>query len=139
MDNKLFKNIISILVPILIIIVVGMYLVDSGIITDNPGNSNPEVSNTTLIIDYGNEVDTYNINISNATVFSVLIKASEEYDFQVTTKSFNENQSYIDSINSFANGQDDKYWMYYLNGNYGTVGADMQPVEDGDVIKWKFE
>ena len=97
--------------------------------------------NTSLTIDYGDgKIDTYNIETSNATVFSVLMKASEVYNFSVTTKSFNQNQSYyIDSINSVTNGDDGKYWMYYLNGNYGQVGADMQPVVDGDVIEWKFE
>jgi len=141
MNRKLLKNVLTVAIPLLIICIVGIYLVNTGIITDEPPNTNSKMINTSLTIDYGNgEIDTYNIETSNATVFSVLMKASEDYNFPVTTKSYNQNQSYyIDSIKSVTNGEDGKYWMYYLNGNYGTVGADMQTVADGDVIEWRFE
>ena len=45
----------------------------------------------------------------------------------------------IDSINGVANGEDGKYWQYYVNGDIPMVGADKYAVSNGDYIEWRFE
>ena len=32
-----------------------------------------------------------------------------------------------------------KYWMYYVNGTMGGVGADKKIVKEGDLIEWRLE
>jgi hypothetical protein len=139
-NRNLLKNIVLIVIPLLIIIVVGISLVSIEVITTEPPKINSDVINTKLIIDYGNgHIDSYNIKIGNATVFSVLMQASREYNFTVGAKYYDQYQShYIYSINSVNEGNNN-FWQYYLNGNYGTVGADHQSVKNNDCVEWKFQ
>ena len=139
MNKNLIKSIILIVIP-LSIIGAGVSLLNIGVITTEPPKTDSSIINITLIIDYGNNhIDSYNIKIANATVFSVLMEASKEYNFTVGAKYYDQYQShYVYSINSVTEG-DNKFWQYYLNGNYGTVGADLQPVKNNDYIEWKFQ
>ena len=139
MNKNLIKNIVLIVIPLLII-GAGVSLVNIGVITTEPPKTDSGIINTTLIIDYGsNHIDSYNIKIANATVFSVLMQASEEYNFTVGAEYYDQYQShYIYSINSVNEGNNN-FWQYYLNGDYGTVGADLQSVKDNDCIEWKFQ
>lgn len=141
MNRGLIKNIVLILVPIIVIALVGIGLVNSGIITTEPLKINTNEVNATLIIDYGNnQVDTYNMKVENPTVFSVLMKASNLYGFEVGAEYYNNYQSnYIYSINNVVEGKNNKFWQYYLNGEYGTVGADLQPINNNDTVKWMYQ
>lgn len=60
---------------------------------------------------------------------SALVIEYTEYDFG----------NYITSIEGFESGADDKYWVYYINGNSAVVGASDYVLQPGDVIQWKFE
>jgi hypothetical protein len=139
-NKNLIKNIVLIIIPLLVIIGVGIGLVNIGVITTEPPKPNSGIINATLIIDYGsNHIDNYNIKIANATVFSVLMQASEEYNFTIGAEYYDQYRShYIYSINS-VNEENNNFWQYYLNGDYGTVGADLQPVKDNDCVEWKFQ
>jgi len=139
-NKNLIKNTVLIVIPLLII-GAGVSLVNIGVITTEPPKTDSGIINTTLIIDYGsNHIDSYNIKIANATVFSVLMQASREYNFTVGAKYYDQYQShYVYSIDSVTDGENNKFWQYYLNGNYGTVGADLQPVKNNDYIEWKFQ
>lgn len=141
MNRNLLKNLILILLPILVIVGAGIGLVSTGIISTESLRIDTEIINTTLIIDYGdNQIENYNIKIPNATVYSVLMHASIEYDFQVKATYYNNYRShYINSIKNVNEGENNKFWQYYLNGNYGTVGADLQPLKNNDVVEWKFQ
>jgi len=138
---NLIKNILMIVIPIIVIIGAGIFFVNSGIISTKSINFDTDIVNVTLKIDYSNDIiDTYNIKMSNPTVYSVLIKASNDHDFSVGTKYYDQYQShYILSINSVAEGENNKFWQYYINGKYGTVGADLQTLKDNDFIEWKFQ
>ena len=45
----------------------------------------------------------------------------------------------IDSINGDVNGEDGKYWQYYVNEDIPMIGADKYTVSNGDYIEWRFE
>jgi len=45
---------------------------------------------------------------------------------------------YVDEINGTAN-DDGGFWIYYINGEMGEVGADQYSCQDGDKIEWRFE
>ncbi len=143
------KAAISVIVGVVIlsISVAGVLgLIDRGVITFGyPGiSSGNETIEVLLIIDYGDgRLDKFNVSIDsgNATVYSVLMKASKENGFPVEADYYPQYKShYIYSINfTDQNPKINKFWQYYINGNYGPVGVDLQKVENGDVIEWKFE
>ena len=46
----------------------------------------------------------------------------------------------MEEINGLKNNpQENKYWIYYLNGKSAKLGISTQVVKPGDVIEWKFE
>lgn len=110
------------------------------IITTEAPRGEPGLIQATLIIDYGkDDIENYEIQLSNATVYSVLMKASEQYDFDLGADYQDQYQShYIYSINSVEEGNN-KFWQYYINDNYGVLGADLQVVKNNDVIKWRLQ
>jgi len=104
---NLIKNALMIVIPIIVIIGAGIFFVNTGIISTESINFDTDIVNVTLKIEYSNDIiDTYNIKMKNPTVYSVLMKASNDYDFSVGTKYYDQYQShYIFSINSVAEGE----------------------------------
>ena len=141
MNRALFKNVILISISIIVIALFGIGLASTGIISTEPIKIKSDEISTTLIIDYGNNnVDTYTLILSNATVYSALIQASNQYGFEVEAEYYDNYQShYINSISNVKEGKDNKFWQYYLNNEYGTVGSDLQPLKDNDIVEWKYQ
>lgn len=97
--------------------------------------------NTRLIIDFGNETRwDYNLtlNSKDATVLNALYEASKLGNFSIKTTYWPSYDSYF--VDSIANaGGNGKYWIYYVNGEMGNVGADKKFVKEGDLIEWRLE
>lgn len=45
----------------------------------------------------------------------------------------------VESIDGVKNGTDNKYWLYTINGEEATVGADQYQPENNDLIIWEFK
>lgn len=45
----------------------------------------------------------------------------------------------IEAIGDKENGQDGKYWMYYINGKLAGVSADKQKLAADDKVEFRFE
>ena len=46
----------------------------------------------------------------------------------------------VTSIDGVAQGgEEDKYWIWYINGSLASVGSDGYIVQPGDEITWKYE
>lgn len=45
---------------------------------------------------------------------------------------------YVDEINGAAN-DNGGFWIYYVNGEMGQVGADQYQCKTGDKVEWRFE
>lgn len=94
-----------------------------------------------LIINFGNETKwDYNVTLSSkdATVLNALYEASKMGNFSIKTTYWPSYDSYF--VDSIANaGGNGKYWIYYVNGEMGNVGADKKIVEEGDLIEWRLE
>lgn len=56
----------------------------------------------------------------------------------ITTKTYSFGTS-VESINGLKGDTDGKYWLYYVNNQEASVGADRYALKSGDVIEWKFE
>jgi len=68
------------------------------------------------------------------TAFALLEKSelsleTKQYDFGIL----------IESIDSVKNGQDNKYWIYYVDGKAAVAAADKVKLSPGDVVEFKFE
>jgi len=140
MEKETKKNILILIVPIAVIAIAGFGLINAGIISTDAPDLNPNQINVTLILNYGEDnIDEYTVQTTESTVYSVLIKASEENNFYVVAEYYESFDSYlIESINN-VKGEGDMFWQYYVNGEMGMVGANSQTVEDNDVIEWKYE
>jgi len=127
------------MLPLVILLVASITLVSTGVITFEMPEGKTENITVTLTIDTGEDVFNYQIQTDNSTAFGVLEKARERTDLTFQADYNEKYQSHIiNSING-VESTESKYWIFYINGKTASVGADQQYVEDGDIIKFKFE
>lgn len=72
------------------------------------------------------------------TVFDLLKNKIEESNIALETKSYDMGVM-IEAIGDKKNGQDGKYWLYYVNGQMPMVSADKMEIKAGDKVEFKFE
>ena len=143
--EKPYIKALKILAPIIVIFILFGTAIQTGIITIQSPDQQNNLDNgreitANVIIDFGNEtIMSYNISTVNATVYGCLLEAATQGNLNVKTTYYPSFDSMlIDAIGSATGGEDNKYWQYYLNGIYGTVGIDKQIVHAGDCIEWRF-
>lgn len=73
-----------------------------------------------------------------STAFDLLKRASEKLNISLRTKTYDIG-ILIEAIGDKENGQDGKYWMYYINGEMPSVAADKKEIKVGDEVEFKFE
>ena len=118
------------------------------------------ISANTVSKDHENEIDI--VEKSDEIKISILLKINsgseekKEYELNDISKQttvfdvlennidieYNNNYSYgvfIESIDGIKNGDDGKYWQYYVNDVLGDLAADKKILKDGDTVEWKFE
>lgn len=94
----------------------------------------------TVTIDFGNgTVRKYeDIITTDATVYGFLMEASRIGDFVITVSTYGD-AVFVSSIAGMENAADySKGWQYWVNDDYGMVGANQYPVTNGDTILWKY-
>ncbi len=72
---------------------------------------------------------------SDTTAFDLF--ALGDIDIEYEDYSFGKLVTSIDGV--AQGGEEDKYWIWYINGSLATVGADGYIVQPGDEITWKYE
>ena len=89
-----------------------------------------------LVINYGDEnSETFNIElIKGLTAFDLL----KESGLTLETKEYDVGL-FVEAIGGKKNGEDEKYWMYYVNGEMPMVSADKKELKPGDKVEFKFE
>ena len=81
----------------------------------------------------------FDANDEESSVFSGLLNYSEENNIEVEYNNDYSFGVFIESIAGIKNGDDGKYWQYYVNGILGDVAADKKVLEEGNNIEWRFE
>jgi len=136
------------------VVIVGIYAVHNNIPSGNTVtaslviNSGTAMDNETIWT-YNLSVKGTNSNISvkgnisfkgtNTTVYGLLKEVAHDGNFSVKYTYYGQYDSIlIDSIAGVVNGEESNYWQYWINGEYGIVGADRQPLNDNDTVEWKF-
>lgn len=91
-----------------------------------------------LIIDYGDgNSDNFDIEfVQGMTAFDLLNNRAGELNLETKTYDIG---IFIEVIGDKKNGQDGKYWMYYVNGEMPMVSADNMELNPGDSVEFKFE
>ena len=94
-----------------------------------------------LVIDAGEGLpDTFEIEPEEGmTAFSLLRNKTEELSLPLKTKTYDNIGIFIEAIGDKENGQDGKYWLYYVNEEMPVVAADKQEIKAGDRVEFKFE
>ncbi len=133
MDKK--KKIIAAVVVIAVIAVfAGVYA------AFGPKASQGTKSYTVEVVNKEGESKTYS-GKTDAEYLSGLmdeLAAAGDFSYDGTTSDYG---LYITAINGETADYsvDGAYWSIYVNGEYGSYGADQQPVTDGDSFKFAYE
>ena len=143
--DKPYIQALKILAPIIVIFILFGTAIQTGIITIKAPEQQNDIDDVReitamVIFDFGNEtIMSYTISTPNATVYGCLLEAATLGNLNVKTTYYPSFDSIlIDAIGGATGGEGNKYWQYYLNGIYGTIGIDKQVVHEGDHIEWKF-
>ncbi|MBA4321039.1 MAG: hypothetical protein C0412_21830 [Flavobacterium sp.] len=136
------KNILS-------LIGLGIIIVSAGwlIFSNNYNRPNSEVivyqknieKEVVLTINNGEEPQILTSEfISGMTAFDLLKNKAEESGLNLKTKTYDIGIM-IEAIGDKENGQDGKYWMYYVNEELPMISADKKELNPGDKVEFKFE
>ena len=125
------------------LVVLVVIISNSDIFAYNTGEENSrnyvdEVSMT--IISSNWSIEYKNISTENVTVADFLLECAYKNNFTVEKDFWSGYDSFfIVAINNIHNGEDGKYWQYYINGNFSDVGCSNYLLDDNDVVEWRFE
>jgi len=72
------------------------------------------------------------------TAFDLLKNKAEELNIPLKIKTYDFG-ILIEAIGNKKNGQDEKYWMYYVNDEMPMVSVDKKEVKPGDKVEFRFE
>lgn len=75
----------------------------------------------------------------NGTVLDALQAAADAYGLKLDINTSSSLGAYVNGIDQLVGGQDDQYWLYYVNDQAGTAAVDKQVIVPGDKIDFKFE
>jgi hypothetical protein len=94
-----------------------------------------------LMVDYGDGMVRVYPDIvvgASETMLQMLEKQAQTGRLTFKTKEFAGLGTMIEAIGTKTNGQDNKYWQYWVNNVSITYAASNYLLKPGDVIEWKF-
>ncbi len=75
---------------------------------------------------------------SGESVFSLLRRTAEENNFSLEYKDYGESLGvFVNAIAGIENSND-KWWQYWVNGRYASVGVGGYELESKDLVEFKF-
>lgn len=75
---------------------------------------------------------------AGATVLTALEQAAQEKQLTLDVDKSSSMGAFVKQIGDKANGQDGKFWQYYVNGTQPMIAADRLEVKGGEIILWTF-
>jgi len=85
--------------------------------------------------------ESYESNASwNNSAFSFLLEGARNLHLPLVWENWTlpSDSVFVLSIDGDTNGDGGRWWQYWINGAYGSVGADRAPLNDGDLLEWRF-
>jgi len=128
------------------IIVIGSLLMLFNVInlpvSQNEISSSEKVNDkVTLIIDYGEGIPKTIIESEfqeGMTALDLLKSATERSNIILEAKTYDIG-AFVEAIGNKKNGDEGKYWLYYVNGQMPQISADKEELRTGDEVEFKFE
>lgn len=103
---------------------------------DNRAEGGKEVI---LVIDNGSQPETFTVEFKEGmTAFDLLKNKVGDLNLAFKTKTYDIG-ILVEAIGGVENGQDGKYWLYYVNGEMSMVASDKNKIKAGDKVEFKFE
>lgn len=143
--NKKIKTISKFAIPSFFVIILLFSSFYLGIISFQRPIQKGENGSATVIVDFGNGSNISCVeNFENTTVYDLLLNASKIVHFSINSTYYSSFDDFmIDSITyngaKYVSGDGGRYWGYYINGYYGSLGPSKQFVKNNDTIEWRFE
>ncbi len=80
------------------------------------------------------------VSVHGDTAYTLLEACCKRNNIQVKSTYYAEFDSkLVDGIHTCTNGDENRYWQYYVNDEIPMVGADAYEVHNGDKLLWSFE
>ena len=81
-----------------------------------------------------------NVTTTNVTVADLLFECAERHNFSIKANYWQGYTSlFVEAIHDIKNGEDGRYWQYYVNSRFADVGCSNYFLQDNDVVEWRFE
>lgn len=110
-------------------------------VPESARNQAAKISNLTLILRFSDsdlrEIQNLTAN-SGQTVLDLLAKTAKDNELAFKTQDFGSLGKLVTQIGQNSNGQDNKYWQYWVNGEFAQIGAGQYQLKGGERIEWKF-
>jgi hypothetical protein len=75
----------------------------------------------------------------NTTLLTALENLNQTNpEIKLKTKNYGDMGVLVEQLGDSANGQDEKYWQYFVNAVQPMVGADKYILNNNDQVEWKF-
>lgn len=74
-----------------------------------------------------------------ATAFDLLKQGAQYWELELKTETYEDMGVFVEAIGDRKNGQDGKFWLYYVNDKMPSVAVDKQLLTEGDKVEFKFE
>lgn len=105
---------------------------------DSSSSATNQSENTQIVLDFGNGET---LSRSQAfqrgeTAYSILASLTDENDISMKVQQYDFG-IFISSINGYESSPN-KAWIYFVNGDSGSVAADKYFLEPGDLIEWRY-
>ncbi|MDD3734891.1 MAG: DUF4430 domain-containing protein [Candidatus Pacebacteria bacterium] len=101
-----------------------------------------QTNSVNLVINYGEggiiEFTRQGVGNDGVSVLDLLLEFTQAQGINVVKKD-SDFGVMIESIGDKKNGDDGKYWMFYINGELSPVGVSEAKVKPGDTVEFKFE
>jgi hypothetical protein len=97
-------------------------------------------NNVVLVIDDSQDLfQLFEVDFEEGmTAFDLLKNQTEELGLSLMTKTYDIGV-FVEAIGEKENGQDGKYWLYYINGESPMIASDKIEIKPGDKVEFKFE
>ena len=101
----------------------------------------PDPKNALLLITFASDdLGTFEAEVKDGmTAFDLLKQGVKALGLDFQSKDYGEMGVLVEKIGDKKNGDDGKYWMYYINGALAQVAANKQELKAGDKVEFKFE
>lgn len=133
------KRLLYVLIP-LVLIGAFVWKINTDKNTPNPTPTvNKTVTNLVFLsIDYGNgQRNSYQANLTeNLTALDLLTNTTKENNIVLTVKKYDFG-TLVESINNTKNNST-KAWIYFVNDQSPSVGADKYILKAGDKVEWRY-